>query len=122
VSLDCFVRTLNADEAPKQEQSPTTHASSLIRTKPVTPVKDELLHGLEVDFLNLLRTESNPRPFLQAEQLLAETNDNSHWTNYSQAVKILLAERSKTGIPLLLRYMVIHAERSARHVMIPAYR
>ncbi len=86
-----------------------------------TPSTDKLLYGLEQDFVELLKTAGAPRELLTAEELLSTTNDNSRWTNYSQATRILREKREKAAIPLLLRYIVLHAERSSAHVMIPEY-
>ncbi len=86
-----------------------------------SPPTDKLLYGLEKDFVELLKTAGDPQALLEAEQLLEATNDNSRWTNYSAATRILRAHREKAAIPLLLRYIVLHAERSSCHVMIPEY-
>ena len=91
------------------------------RLKLRTPVQDELLYELEKDFVELLQQSKQAEALLKAEQLLEETNDNTHWTNYSEASKILRATHDKAAIPLLLRYMVLHAKRSSCHVMIPEY-
>ena len=87
-----------------------------------TPANDELLHMLEQDFVELLKKSNNAEKLLDAEDLLAETNDNTHWTNYSAATRLLKLHRDLAAIPLLLRYMVLHTERSSSHVMLPAYR
>ena len=86
-----------------------------------TPVEDKLLHGLERDFVKLLKKSRNADALIEAEELLEATNDNTHWTNYSRASKILRRTRDKAAIPLLLRYIVEHSQRSACHVMIPEY-
>ncbi|MGY8769664.1 MAG: hypothetical protein ACKVH8_14700 [Pirellulales bacterium] len=91
------------------------------RLKLRTSVQDEVLHGLEKDFVELLQETKNAQALLEAEELLEATNDSSHWTNYSAATKILREHRDKAAIPLLLRYMAVHAERSSAHVMIPEY-
>lgn len=86
-----------------------------------TPVTDELLHELEKDFVDLLKVSRHADELLEAEDLLIATNDNTHWTNYSQAAKILRGTRDPSAIPLLLRYIVLHSRRSAAHIMIPEY-
>lgn len=106
-------RSLSAVEVPASVQA---------RLKALqTPKSDELLSELEQQYLELLKTSPRARHILEAEQLLATTNDNSRWTNYSSATKLLRAHRDKAAIPLLLRYIVVHAERSSSHVMIPEY-
>jgi hypothetical protein len=80
-----------------------------------------LLAGLDADFERLVKVDPQAERVREAARLLAETNDNSHWTNYSAATKILRETRSKAGIPLLLAYLVRHVERSSSHIYIPAY-
>ena len=106
---------------PKQENCDDLPRIVRERLRLKSPVNDKLLYGLEKDYVELLKTASNPQALLEAERLLETTNDNSHWTNYSAATRILRAKREKAAIPLLLRYIVLHAERSAHHVMIPEY-
>ncbi|PHR96632.1 MAG: hypothetical protein COA78_28595 [Blastopirellula sp.] len=91
------------------------------RLKLRTPVQDEVLHGLEKDFVELLQESKHAQALLEAEELLEATNDNTHWTNYKAATKILREHRDIAAIPLLLRYIAVHAERSSAHVMIPEY-
>ncbi|EMI15634.1 hypothetical protein RMSM_07460 [Rhodopirellula maiorica SM1] len=86
-----------------------------------TSAEDELLYRLESDFVRLLKTARHPDRLLEAESLLAETNDNTHWTNYSKATSIIRLAPDKAAIPLLLRYMVLHTKRSSRHIMVPEY-
>ena len=83
--------------------------------------EDKLLAGLDADFERLVKVDPQAERVREAAQLLAETNNNSRWTNYSAATKILRETRSKAGIPLLLAYLVRHAERSSSHIYIPAY-
>jgi HEAT repeat protein len=85
-------------------------------------VNDELLHELEQDFVSLLQQSDHVEQLLEAEELLIATNDNTHWTNYSAATRILRRDREIAAIPLLLRYIVLHSKRSSCHVMIPEYR
>jgi hypothetical protein len=87
-----------------------------------TPAEDELLYMLERDFVELLKESDHVEYLLEAEDLLVATNNSSHWTNYSKATRLLKQHRDLASIPLLLRYMVIHAKRSSCHVMIPEYR
>ncbi len=87
-----------------------------------TPVNDELLHELEQDFVDLLKQSDHVEQLLEAEDLLIATNDDTHWTNYSAATKVLRVHRDLAAIPLLLRYIVLHSKRSSCHVMIPEYR
>ena len=101
-----------ADRASRLEQRMTLR----------TPAGDELLHSLERDFVDLLKESDHGESLLDAEDLLAATNDSSHWTNYSKATRILKQKRDLAAIPLLLRYLVLHAKRSSCHVMIPEYR
>lgn len=83
--------------------------------------EEKLLAGLDADFERLVKDDSQAQRVREAARYLAETNNNSRWTNYSAATKILRETRSKAGIPLLLAYMVRHVERSSSHVYIPAY-
>lgn len=71
--------------------------------------------------MELLKQSALSDALLKAEKLLAATDDNSHWTNYSQASKVLRETYDQAAIPLLLRYIVLHSRRSACHVMIPEY-
>lgn len=74
------------------------------------PRKDKLVYGLEQDFVELLKTAENPQALLKAERLLETTNNNSRWTNYMAATRLLREHREKAAIPLLLRYIVLHTE------------
>ena len=76
-----------------------------------SPREDALLYRLEADYLALLKKAANPQALLEAEELLATTNDNSRWTNYSAASRLLRKHREPAAIPLLLTYIVLHAER-----------
>ena len=82
---------------------------------------DPLLFKLELDFVRLLKTAKDPMSLLKAEELLAATNDNTHWTNYSSAASIIRQSPDKAAIPLLLRYMVLHTKRSNAGIMVPEY-
>ncbi|MDB4614457.1 hypothetical protein OAH18_02080 [bacterium] len=82
---------------------------------------DPLLFQLERDFVRLLAKARDPLAMLKAEELLAATNDNTHWTNYSKATSVIRKSPDNAAIPLLLRYMVLHTKRSSRHIMIPEY-
>lgn len=115
--LFCSGAVLKAEE-------PLVDTASRLEKRQVlrTPVEDELLHLLERDFVDLLQQSDNVDKLLDAEDLLIATNDSSHWTNYSAATRILKADPDLAAIPLLLRYIVLHAKRSSCHVMIPEYR
>lgn len=104
-------------------QEEDVNLSSIVRERLElrVSVEDELLHNLEKDFVKLLKRSRNAEALIEAEILLEATNNNSHWTNYSKASKILRRTRDKAAIPLLLRYMVEHSKRSSSHVMIPEY-
>lgn len=117
-SLENLETEFGADEEGEEEFPLNVKSREKLRTD----VKDELLHLLEKEYLELLKKSPNATQLLKAEALLHQTNNNTHWTNYSAATKILKANRDKAAIPLLLRYIVIHSKRSARHVMIPEYR
>jgi hypothetical protein len=109
---------------PIQAQPDPSSASAIAKNridKLQTPVSDELLYELEKDFIELLKSSKHVDKLLQAETLLVATNDNTHWTNYSEATRILLAHRDSASIPLLLRYIVLHSKRSSHHIMIPEY-
>jgi|JI9StandDraft_1071089.scaffolds.fasta_scaffold10199_5 hypothetical protein len=85
------------------------------------PNPKDVINKLKLAYTQLLQSSKHRAQVEQAAQLLAETNDNTHWTNYSVAAKLLQEHRDKAAIPLLLQYIVIHTERSSRHVMIPEY-
>jgi hypothetical protein len=107
-----------------QESAPRSYSSNKSvanRQTLRTSGEDKLLHSLEADFVRLLHTARDPDRLLEAEKLLEETNDNSTWTNYSEATSVIRQAPEKAAIPLLLRYMVVHTKRSAHHVMIPEY-
>lgn len=82
---------------------------------------DPLLFQLEQDFIRLLKKSRNPLAMLRAEEYLNETNDNTHWTSYSKATSEIRKSPERAAIPLLLRFMVLHTQRSSRHIMIPEY-
>jgi len=83
--------------------------------------EDPLLKQLQAEFDTLLRDDPAARELRQAESLLQQTNQSSHWTNYSKATALLRKARSKAAVPLLLKYMVEHSEFSTAHVVIPEY-
>lgn len=85
------------------------------------PKVEEAIKTFQTAYLSLLAEAKHKSQLEQAEQLLAETNDNTHWTNYSAATKLLRDHREKAAVPLLLQYMLVHTQRSSRHVMIPEY-
>lgn len=96
-------------------QEPTTAKSGF------PPKVEEAIKTFQTAYLSLLAEAKHKSHLEQAEQLLAETNDNTHWTNYSAATKLLRDHREKAAVPLLLQYMLVHTQRSSRHVMIPEY-
>ncbi|HEX5103830.1 MAG TPA: hypothetical protein VFV87_08475, partial [Pirellulaceae bacterium] len=81
----------------------------------------DLLARLDASYAKLLEDEPSAAEVQRAARLLAETNQRDRWTNYSAATKILRQTRPQAGIPLLLAYMVRHAELSTGHVVIPEY-
>jgi hypothetical protein len=83
---------------------------------------DSLLKELQNDFEMLVKKSQHQDKLRQAERLLRELDDQSKWNNYSAAVKILRQYRDRAAIPLLLRYSVLHAQRSSAHVIVPEYR
>ena len=54
-----------------------------------------------------------------AARLLEQTDRN--WTSYAAALAIIRRTRSKAGVPLLLKYMVIDADIGNSHIIVPAY-
>jgi hypothetical protein len=82
------------------------------------PAEDKLILQLDADFEECMKTEKQLVQLRKAAQLLEETNSSDRWTNYMAAAKLLREVRSKTGIPLLLKYMVKHSAFSTgdRHV------
>jgi len=80
-----------------------------------------LLRELQNDYENLAKKSPHQDKLRQAERLLRELDDQSKWSNYSAAVKILRQYRDRAAIPLLLRYSVLHAERSSAHIIVPEY-
>ena len=85
------------------------------------PETDPLLKQLDADFKEALKQERDAPAVRKAARLLAGTNQSSNWTDYNGAVTILRQTRARAGIPLLLKYMVLHAGFSTGHVVIPAY-
>ncbi len=81
----------------------------------------ELLAKLDASYEKLVANDPQAAEVRKAARLLAETNSSDRWTNYSAATKILRDTRPKAGIPLLLAYMVRHADLSSGHVVIPEY-
>ena len=71
---------------------------------------EQILESLRHDFEAILEDDPNVAQIREAERLLAETNGSDKWTNYMAAIRIVRQTRSKAAIPLLLRYMVVHAE------------
>jgi HEAT repeat protein len=76
---------------------------------------------LDRDYAELVKKEKDPIPVRKAAQLLAGTNQSDRWTDYGAATAELRRCRAKAGIPLLLKYMIQHAEFSSGHVVIPEY-
>jgi hypothetical protein len=83
--------------------------------------QDPLLKQLQAEFDNLVRDDPHALELRQAEMLLRQTNQSSHWTNYSKATALLRKARSRAAVPLLLKYMIEHSEFSTSHVVIPEY-
>jgi hypothetical protein len=82
---------------------------------------EDLLRQLDEAYLQSLESSSIESEVRKAEALLLETNDNTKWTNFKEACKLLREHRDKAAVPLLLKYILVHTERSSRHVMIPEY-
>ena len=80
-----------------------------------------LFRHLDKDYAAWLESDAHPGPIRDAAKLLEETNQNSHWTNYRPATELLRQHRSKAAIPLLMKYMVLHAGFGSSHVIIPTY-
>lgn len=115
----CFFLMLPALHCYVYAQTPAAESSD--RSGSEGDSVQELLSQLEADYKELLVLTQHKLKLEEASKLLAETNDNSTWTNYSSACKILREYRAKAAVPLLLKYMIVHTERSSRHVMIPEY-
>jgi hypothetical protein len=73
-------------------------------------VDEAFLRKLEAEYQELLRVEKNPQPIREAAALLAKTNQSDNWTAYMGATHLLRRHRSKAAIPLLMQYMIRHAE------------
>lgn len=115
VALSFLVTTTSMTSRSLLAQEPKTADS--VRASKV----EEAIKTFQTEYLSLLAKAKHKSQLEQAEQLLAETNDNTHWTNYSAATKLLRDHRDKAAVPLLLQYMLVHTQRSSRHVMIPEY-
>lgn len=115
----CFLLMVPALHDYSSAQTPAVKSNDRSVAEPDSV--QELLSQLETDYKELLGLTQHKLKLEEASKLLAETNDNSTWTNYSSACKILREYRAKAAVPLLLKYMIVHTERSSRHVMIPEY-
>jgi HEAT repeat protein len=76
---------------------------------------------LDRDYAELLKKEKDPTSVRKAAELFAGTNQSDRWTDYATATAELRRSRAKAGIPLLLKYMILHADFSSGHVVIPEY-
>lgn len=106
-----------ADPGPVRPDSPTDTAES-----PAARARKQLLDQLERDFQTLVNRSPHRDKLLKAEAHLEAVNDNSHWTEYARATAIIRQIPDAASIPLLMRYLILHAERSSRHVYLPEYR
>ncbi len=75
-----------------------------------TAIDDPLIQKLDAEYQALLENDPAAAQLVKAEQLLEQTNQGSRWTNYVAATKIIRQVRSKTAVPLLLKYMISHSE------------
>ena len=98
------------DWAPDEAEASTVNA------------RKTLLDQLDRDFQTLVNRSPHRDKLLKAEAHLDAVNDNSHWTEYARATSIIRQVPDAASIPLLMRYLVLHAERSSRHVYLPEYR
>jgi HEAT repeat protein len=69
----------------------------------------KIVTRLEADFQQLLLKDKNPQPLRDAARLLEQTNESDRWTNYLAALTTLRRVRSRAAVPLLLKYMIVHA-------------
>jgi hypothetical protein len=99
--------------------SPVVAIADDLAKQPKPKDKQSLLQRLETDYQQLLAAEPNPEPVRQAARLLAETN--VRWTNHNKALTLLRKHRSKAGIPLLLKYAVLHTSVGNTHMIVPRY-
>ena len=76
---------------------------------------DKLIQQLDADFEELVKKEKDPQPLRDAARLLDQTNESDRWGSYVPGVAIIRRTRSKAGIPLLLKYMVLHAGYNSAH-------
>ncbi len=76
----------------------------------LAPPADPLVAALDKEFRAMLEEDSNAAALRKAESLLEQTNQNSRWTNYMTAAKLLRKTRSKAAVPLLLKYMIPHSK------------
>ena len=72
---------------------------------------DQLIQQLDVDYQALLEQEKYPQAMRDAEQAMVDSEQSSQWTRYMEGLKIIRRTRSKAAIPLLLKYLVRHANR-----------
>ena len=83
--------------------------------------EDKLIVQLDADFEELVKKEKDPVPLREAAKLLDQTNQNSRWTSYMDGLAIIRRTRSKAAVPLLLKYMVLHAGYGSAPGMEQAY-
>jgi hypothetical protein len=93
--------------------------------------EDKLLQQLDADFEATVAKDPNQRQVREAAGLLeglsptSDAVDKPHrgkpWTDALRAVAILRQARSKAAVPLLLKYMVLHADVGNAHILLAEY-
>jgi HEAT repeat protein len=89
--------------------------------KIIDSIKFIIERELDKEYEELLTKDKDAETVRKAAELFAGTNQNSRWTQYADATAVLRRSRSKAGIPLLLKYMILHSEYGSSHIIIPEY-
>src|SRR5262249_23461187 len=83
----------------RERRKPTPDPLEIVKAP---PADDKLLTGLAADFEELLKKEKDPRPLREAALKFHQTNQNSRWTYYHEALALIRKHRSPAAIPLIL--------------------
>lgn len=70
---------------------------------------DQLVQSLDREYIEMLESDPKRGKVEEAAQLLNQTNRSDHWPDYLKACKLLSNTRSKSSVPLLMKYMIVHA-------------
>lgn len=92
------------------------HALVLLTCLAIAADDDKLFKQLDADFEELLEKEKNPQRIRQAARILESAPER-----YAEAVETLRRTRARAGVPLLLKYLVQHADISDNGYEVSAY-